>query len=146
MNRLNSDLLQGLKKEKIQFLQMSFERKLQHIKSYIELNRGISVLEQKKIVDKVTNHYKQSLNRDLLEISDRQKLVNRRLHRPSMRGFWTMEDQTYKIIAYQKSDVKIKRIGIPSKYTRFTVPIDELNDFKTALKKTDLKIYYQSLN
>lgn len=67
----------GIVKERLNFLNMPFHRKVEHIRSYVTFQDGITFTEIKKLVKNVTVFYEKSLARDLEKINNRKKLIYR---------------------------------------------------------------------
>ena len=72
----------GIVKERLNFLNKGVELKLwgvkvEHIRSYVTFQDGITFTEIKKLVKNVTVFYEKSLARDLEKINNRKKLIYR---------------------------------------------------------------------
>lgn len=74
---LSNYLLKDSLKERLNFLVLPFDRKVAILQSVIGNFDGLSHSEIVKFINVATKFYKECIDRNLKEISDRQKLVYR---------------------------------------------------------------------
>jgi len=73
----NLNCLYDAQKFKLEFLNLPFDRKIEIFKSHIKESQGLKHTELIHIVKKISKHFQDSIDRDLKNISDRQKLTYR---------------------------------------------------------------------